>query len=273
VNRIGMWLDRCLGRGSYRWSRALDPQRTNMQAVYARTVRELLDSRVRWLDAGCGRQAFPQVPADQERAEVGRVRLAVGCDASHPALHAHRSLRNRVCCNLDQLPFAACSFDVITLGMVAEHLSRPESVFAELARVLAPDGVLVVFTPNAAGYSNTLIRAGNRLLPRPLVLALIRFLEGREEHDVFPALYRANTRRRLEEIAAAAGLIEEGCLLRATLPLSYFLAPLAVVELLAGRLLRWLGFEELVADNILAVYRPASCPQTVSAPPEALTVP
>lgn len=44
--------------------------------------------------------------------------------------------------------FAQCSFDVIVLSHVLEHLDDPASAIREAARILAPDGILAVIAPN-----------------------------------------------------------------------------------------------------------------------------
>jgi SAM-dependent methyltransferase len=46
------------------------------------------------------------------------------------------------------LPFATASFDVVTSFETLEHISTSEAFLAELRRVLTPDGLLVLSTPN-----------------------------------------------------------------------------------------------------------------------------
>jgi SAM-dependent methyltransferase len=46
------------------------------------------------------------------------------------------------------LPFAAASFDVVSLISTLEHIPSPEGFLREVARVLAPEGVVVVQIPN-----------------------------------------------------------------------------------------------------------------------------
>jgi SAM-dependent methyltransferase len=186
---------------------------------------------------------------------IQRTQVAVGCDLDLPALQRHRSLTHRLCASLHGLPFRDGGFDILTLNYVVEHLEQPSEVFAELVRVLGPDGRLIVLTPNAASYYIRLTRCGQRLLPRSFVLWWIRYLEGRKPEDVFPAFYRANTRRRLSEFLTRAGMIEEEISLLNDRPLFHFAAPLSAVELLFSRLLMWVGLRELAAVSILAAYR------------------
>lgn len=52
------------------------------------------------------------------------------------------------CGSAEQLPFADQSFGVVILKHVVEHLSHPEACIQELDRVLTPDGVVILATPN-----------------------------------------------------------------------------------------------------------------------------
>ena len=144
--------------------------------------------------------------------------------------------------------------------MVAEHLERPEAVIAELTRVLEDSGLLLIHTPNAAGYGVRLAQLTWQLMPRRVVHSLIRFLEHREAEDVFPTFYRANTRKRLYELASCVGMEEQEFKFVEGRSCFYFLAPLSVLELVLCRLLRSLGRKDLSAGEILAVYRKKPIP-------------
>jgi 2-polyprenyl-3-methyl-5-hydroxy-6-metoxy-1,4-benzoquinol methylase len=54
------------------------------------------------------------------------------------------------------LPFPAQSFDLISLFEVLEHLPQPHIVLQEVARLLRPDGLLVITVPNVANLRNRL---------------------------------------------------------------------------------------------------------------------
>jgi SAM-dependent methyltransferase len=49
---------------------------------------------------------------------------------------------------LQQLPYEDASFDVVLLIEVIEHLENHRTALSELARILKPDGVLILTTPN-----------------------------------------------------------------------------------------------------------------------------
>jgi len=80
-------------------------------------------------------------------------------------------------------------------------LADPESVFAEVARVLKPGGKFLFKTPNAF-HSMPLIA---RFTPHRFH-AFINKVRGREHVDTFPTLYRANSSRRISALAFQAGM-------------------------------------------------------------------
>lgn len=51
------------------------------------------------------------------------------------------------------LPFEEDAFDLVASFETIEHVAEPERALDEFARVLRPDGVLIVSTPNPAEYS------------------------------------------------------------------------------------------------------------------------
>jgi len=160
-------------------------------------------------------------------------------------------------CNLEQLPFSDWRFNLVTLNMVAEHLERPEAVIAEVARLLVPNGIFVVNTPNASAYRIRLTRLVWRMVPKRLVYKLIWFLDQREHEDVFPTFYRANSRDSLRQQMSQAGFVEQRLQMVCERPVLYFFAALSALEMLAVRLFRRLGLTELCASTIVGVYRRA----------------
>jgi SAM-dependent methyltransferase len=258
-----MWktLDRYLGRGSYYWLKdRIHPEREYTQLTYARLIDSVLTPQTRWLDAGGGHQILEVTAPGQELAMVRRVKLTVCCDRVVEAIAKHRSIRTGVGATLDHLPFRSASLDLITLNNVAEHLEHPREVLSEFARVLAPGGRVIIHTPNVSSYAARIVILGRRILPEAFILKMIRFMDFREEEDVFPTYYRANTCADLEAAAEQAGLSAEKVLLVPARPLFYFIAPLCAAELAASRLLIRLGAEQFAASVILGVYRKPTLP-------------
>jgi SAM-dependent methyltransferase len=253
-----MWrsLDRYLGRGSYYWLKDwIHPKREYTQLTYARLIGDVLTPQSRWLDAGGGHKIIEVTAPDLELAMVRRVRLAACCDRVVDAIAKHRSIRVGVGATLDRLPFRNQSFDLITLNNVAEHLERPREVLAEFARVLAPGGRLIIHTPNISSYAMRIADLGRRILPESVAMRMIRYMDFRDEEDVFPTYYRVNTRADLKVAAEQAGLSIDQLLLVPARPLFYFVAPLCAAELAASRLLIRMGAERFAASVILAVFR------------------
>jgi ubiquinone/menaquinone biosynthesis C-methylase UbiE len=261
--RRGRWIRRWLGAGAYPFlSKWLDPSRQFSQIVYAELLSNLVPTGATWLDAGCGHQVFKISSTHEEAQIVLRTDMAVGCDLDYQALRVHRSLRLRACCDLRQLPFGNEVFDLVSLNYVAEHLEESQATFAELARTLRPGGRLVILTPHALGYFVRLTRLGRKLLPESFVRKFIRMREFRSPEDIFPTFYRANTRKDLLSQMEKEGLAEESFRMLRDPAVFNFVAPLAVLELLAMRLLARLGFGNLVEGTVIGVYRrsPASVP-------------
>jgi SAM-dependent methyltransferase len=91
-------------------------------------------ARGRLLDLGCGK-----VPLYGAYAAFV---AEVTCVDWAPGQHID------VTCDLAQaLPFDAAAFDTIVLSDVLEHIAQPEALWAEMQRVLAPGGVLVMNVP------------------------------------------------------------------------------------------------------------------------------
>ncbi len=256
TSQVWRSLDRYLGRGSYYWLKdRIHPNREYTQLTYARLIGDVLTPQTRWLDAGGGHKIIEVTEPDLELAMVRRVRLAACCDRVIDAIAKHRSIRVAVGATLDHLPFRSESLELITLNNVAEHLEHPREVLSEFARVLTPGGRAIIHTPNISSYAMRFVELGHRILPRPLVMKMIRYMDHREEEDVFPTYYRANTRADLSTAASQAGLSIEKLMLVPARPLFYFVAPLCAAELAASRLMIRMGAENFAASVILAVFR------------------
>lgn len=101
----------------------------------------------------------------------------------------------------ESIPYDDGTFDVVFSDNVLEHLSEPEQVFAEVARVLRPGGVFLFKTPNKLHYMPIIAR----LTPHRFH-GFINRLRGRQVVDTFPTLYRANSRRQVTRLARSVGL-------------------------------------------------------------------
>ncbi len=93
----------------------------------------------RALDLGCGSGGnLPLV--------AGFAKTVVACDLSVSALQSLREKPPRLAADACRLPFKDGAFDFVNLFNVIEHIEAHEAVLAEIRRVLAPGGVLLLAT-------------------------------------------------------------------------------------------------------------------------------
>jgi len=123
--------------------RALDLPATAIEAA----ILDALPKRIgALLDIGTGTGRLLELAAD-------RAARAIGIDASRDMLAlararlAERGLAERCAvrqADMYRLPFGDAAFDVVTLQMVLHYAEDPAAAMAEAARVLHPDGLLIV---------------------------------------------------------------------------------------------------------------------------------
>ena len=85
--------------------------------------------------------------------EVGGAAGVVGIDVDHKAIkYAHKTHQVDstffVCSSGDCLPFPGASVDVVTSFETIEHVPDDAALLEEFYRILRPDGILIVSTPN-----------------------------------------------------------------------------------------------------------------------------
>lgn len=163
---------------------------------FAGVIREHVHAGDVMLDAGCGSGRVFQYRFDAAQ----RPRLIVGVDLTDEP-RGNRNVDQAARADLARLPFRDDIFDIAISSHVAEHLTQPEAVFGELARVLKPGGRLLVLTPNRWHY----VTVSAALLPHRFHLRFNRS-RGVDVKDVFPTVYRANTAARLRSLFESAGL-------------------------------------------------------------------
>ena len=221
----------------------LAPEVRNSQYAYAERLRSALEGGGRWLDIGCGHQFLPP----WMRGHEGRLDLerwsVTGIDMDTQAIARHHGLRHRVIGTGERLPFADNTFDLVTANMVIEHVEAPADLFAEIGRILAPGGRVIVHTPNVHGYTTAIAR----LLPDRTLAPLAQLVLGRRAEDVYPTFYRANSVMDLRKLAGSSGLAVETCELINSTPQSMRILPLMLMELLLLRSLRWQRVERFRA--------------------------
>jgi 2-polyprenyl-3-methyl-5-hydroxy-6-metoxy-1,4-benzoquinol methylase len=145
----------------------------------------------RVLDVGCGEGWFCAALA--EAGVVNVVGVDVAAEAIRRARARHPQLRFEVC-GESELPGGDCSFDVIWLGEVIEHVRDGLGLLAECARVLGPGGRLLLTTPDHDWRTRLRLGLSRR--------AFERHFEPRADH------LRFFTRDSLRSLLEAAGFAE-----------------------------------------------------------------
>jgi len=174
----------------------------------------------------------------------------VGIDCNYFNLKQHPNIRNKVAADGGSVPFKDASFDLISANMVVEHLEDPATALAEMRRLLTPDGLLIFHTVNAKHFLTGL----SCLLPQKLKNAIVGFLEGRQETDIFPTYYRINTVKSISALAQHGGFkVVELKFVNSTAE-TFMLGPIVIFELLITRLLN-LNIFRNYRSNIVAVLR------------------
>ena len=100
----------------------------------------------RLLDIGCGDGSFGSLVLS-----TGKYKEVYGIDISEDALKGSVKkglIVNKVDLNKDELPFRDSYFDTITCLDVIEHVVDPYGLLSQVYRVLKPNGILIISTPN-----------------------------------------------------------------------------------------------------------------------------
>jgi 2-polyprenyl-3-methyl-5-hydroxy-6-metoxy-1,4-benzoquinol methylase len=137
----------------------------------------------RFLDAGCGDGRYLAALA----SHPGRPARIAGADIAERMLETARRTAAEagveaelVRANVEALPFADATFDLVLCTQVLEHLLDPQAGLRELARVTTPGGALLVSTDNGGALVSRALNA-----PRAGLVRLLR-LSGRRRRVEFP---------------------------------------------------------------------------------------
>jgi len=213
--------------------RAIAPSLRYSQYWYEEALKRYVGPSVEWVEIGCGHAILPSWRANEERQLVKNCKAIFGIDYDLFSLKAHPNISKKLRGDVTKLPFRSEAFDLVTANMVVEHLDKPDEQFREISRILKPKGVFLFHTPNAYGYGVIL----SKFVPERLKGKLIYLLEGRQEHDVFPTHYKANTEAQVKALAQANGFEVLQLDLIPTDAIFAMLPPLAILELIWIRVL------------------------------------
>lgn len=159
----------------------------------------------RVLDLGAGRGAWFEDDASDFRRRVrllrGKVGEVIGCDVD-PAVKENRAVDTaHVIVTGEPLPLVSASVDLVVSDYVFEHVDNPLALGKELERVLKPGGWICARTPTKYNY----VCVAARLVSNLKHASVLRWVQpGRKAEDVFPTVYRLNSRSDLEQAFPAA---------------------------------------------------------------------
>lgn len=131
----------------------------------------------------------------------GKVKKVIGIDVDG-AIAEHPFLDERHVVPIGApYPVPSGSVDLIVSDWVLEHIADPEGFVAEVTRVLKPGGWFCARTPNRWSY----VGIAASLVPNALhTKVLSKVWPDRQDVDVFPTVYKMNTRGALNRHFLAA---------------------------------------------------------------------
>jgi ubiquinone/menaquinone biosynthesis C-methylase UbiE len=171
------------------------------RVVFFSMVNELVEPDAVVLDFGAGRGRQAEIGGRHLKSISifqGRCKKLIGVDVDPAVLENPVIDEAHVVGIGEKMPLADASVDIIYSYAVFEHVANPEFVAAELMRVLKPGGWICAWTPNKWGY----VSMGARLVPNRLHAKFLEAIQpgGRDEKDVFPTVYKMNTKRALSKL-------------------------------------------------------------------------
>jgi len=128
---------------------------------------------LRWIDVGCGNGAFTDLVV--ERCAPAAIE-AIDPSEAQLAFARSRASADKIAFQLGDamaLPFADNSFDVAAMALVIFFVPDPAKGVAEMARAVAPGGLVAAYAWDMYGYGFPLepilaeLRALGRVPPRP----------------------------------------------------------------------------------------------------------
>ena len=208
---------------------------------YEALVARLIKPGALWADVGCGRDIFPSHP-DLARELCDRSEYVLGIDPDDNV--QENEFISEAFQGLVEDCKSSRLFDVITLRMVAEHVTDPDRVMRNLAKMLKPGGRLVIYTP----YKWAPMSLIATIVPFKWHNPLKRIIWQSESRDTFPTAYKLNTRQDLAEHTSRYGLGE----------IFYeFLDDCRVTN--RFRALNWLELQACAALNAIGWHYPERC--------------
>ncbi|WP_152206338.1 class I SAM-dependent methyltransferase [Marinobacter changyiensis] len=215
--------------------------------LYECKIDKIVTPNTNWIDVGGGHALFPNNPSLS-------LELANRCNKLISVDPSENVLDNPYCHEYSQEMFENFKtdeiFNLATFRMVAEHIEEPDLVIQNLRSLIAPGGLVVIYTIN-------------KMSPIPIITRLTPFswhhkiksvIWGGEEKDTFPVAYKMNSKKDLNFLFLNHGF--------ENVEFSYFDDTSATInnnvlnfiEIWACYILNKLGIT-YIENNIFAIYK------------------
>jgi SAM-dependent methyltransferase len=145
------------------------------------------------VEAGCGNQIFHSIDIDRCKY--------IGIDLSLSQLLKNDKVKLKVSADVGAMPLRDASVNLVVCKDLIEHLPNPEKLVKEASRILVPEGLFIIATPNLYGFTSLTAR----FLPVTLSKFVWRYWRKRKMPD-FPFIYKANTARAFRRLASENSL-------------------------------------------------------------------
>ena len=185
---------RIRGEVSKEWDKMCEYEYLIVEEIYE----SLGGGPCRLVDVGCGSKGLL---GRKEERHAALQAHSLGIDIDREALATNPNVTHRTCASCYSLPLKSNSVDIIVCRWVLEHLETPERAFSEFARVLKKGGRLYIKTPNL--WNPVIVLS--RMTPTAFHNLLNRLASVNGAAENTATLYRANTKRRLRELATNSG--------------------------------------------------------------------
>ncbi len=189
-NRLG-WSPRIRHRFGY----------YNPDDWYEALIKKLVTSSTKWLDVGSGRFLFPS-NHQLAKSLSSRCQSLVGVDPDATILE-NPYIHEKVQSNVYEFQ-SEKKYDLITLRMVAEHISDPKKTLEIFEKITKSGSLVVVYTINKWSPVSLITYNTPFWLHHPLK----KILWGTEEKDTFPVQYKMNTKKDLRALFQKSGFKE-----------------------------------------------------------------
>jgi len=103
------------------------------------------------LDVGCASGFFLDVSAKNGMATFG---IELSSDAANKARKNHKNIFNGP---LEDANYPNAFFDIVTIYDIIEHVLDPNSTIKEVSRIIKPDGIIVITTPDISSWHARLL--------------------------------------------------------------------------------------------------------------------